>query len=93
MANSFTGSVNTNSEWVTIDSVTVGVEGSEFTGFTAGSTYSIQMIGLGYLKISNAEFTIKTDYPFTFKMGQDDPYIKTNYTPVMLTILEQAEES
>ena len=54
MANSFTGSINTDSEWVTIDSVTVGVEGSTFTGFTAGSTYSIQIIGLGYLKISNA---------------------------------------
>ncbi len=91
MANSFTGSINTNGEWVTIESATVGVEGSEFTGFTSGKTYTMQMLGLGYLKISNAEFPIKTDDPFTFTMSEDDPYIKTNYTPVMLTILENAE--
>lgn len=90
-ANSFTGTINTNGEFVTIESVTVGVEGSNFTGFTSGKSYSMQIQNLGYLKISDAAFPVYTDDPFTFVMGDDDPYIKTNYQSVVLTILENAE--
>lgn len=91
-ANSFTGAINTEGEYVTVESLTVGQTGSNFTGFTEGKTYSIQMLQLGYWKVSDAEFTIKTDIPWTFKMGEDGPYIKTNGN-CMLTILENAEES
>ena len=66
MAESFTGEIDTQGEYVTVESQTDG-----FT-FTAGKTYSMQIIKLAYLKISDAEFTINTDQPFEYKAGTDD---------------------
>lgn len=58
---------------------------------TSGKTYSMQIQNLAYLKIADAEFTIYSDAPFTYKASDDDLYIKTDYSKCELTILENAE--
>lgn len=88
MANSFTGQINTNGEFVTVESVTVGVEGSSFTGFTSGSTYTIQVKDFCTLKVSDAEFDLNKR-ELQYKAGSDDLYIKTNSMGCGLTILEE----
>lgn len=87
-ANSFTGFIDTNSTFVTVASVTVGVSGSNFTGFTTDKTYTIQVQNTAELKVSDAEFTLKNQF-MQFKQGADDLYIKTTTLPCKLTILEE----
>lgn len=92
MANSFTGQINTNGEFVTVESVTVGVEGSTFTGFTEGKSYNIQVQNVADLKVGDAIFTLGDRFQFlTYKAGTDDMYIKTDVIPTKLTILEEEE--
>ena len=93
MANSFTGVINTNGEFVTVESVTVGVEGSNFTGFTIGKFYNIQVQNLADFKVGDAIFTLGDRYQFLIiKARTDTLYIKTDVIPAKLTILEEEKE-
>ena len=93
-ANSCTVNVDTEGEFVTVESVTVGVTGSNFTGFTANSTYTIQIINQADLKISDAIFPIKTKIPFPYTAdSENDLYIRTQYGPCTLAILENPSAS
>lgn len=78
--NSYTGSITTNGEFVTIAELT------NFT-FTASKTYTIQIQNIAELKIADAIFTIANNPIFTLTASNDDVYIKTNGY-VTLTILE-----
>lgn len=78
--NSFTGSITTNGEFVTIAELT------NFS-FTSGKTYTIQIQNIADLKIADAIFTIVNNPIFTLTASDDDVYIKTNGY-VTLTILE-----
>ena len=95
-ANSFTGNISTNGSFVTIESVTVGVTGSNFTGFTSGKIYTMCIENSAYIKISDAIFPIHNE-KFQYKAGDDDIYIKTDYSSTnniscLLTILEEVTE-
>ena len=76
--------VNTEGEWESV------AELANIT-FTSGYSYTMQLQNLGYLKIADAEFTIYSDAPFTYKASDDTLYIKTDYSKCELTILENAE--
>lgn len=92
MANSFTGVVFSGDQFVTVESLTVGVEGSDFTGFTAGKTYAIQVKDYAEFKVSDAIFELSDRRILYFTYGSDDLYIKANtldYKGCRLTILEQ----
>lgn len=97
-ANSFTGNISTNGEFQTIESLTVGVTGSNFTGFTAGKTYNLCIQNSAYVKVSDAIFPIHNE-KFDYKPNADDDiYIKTDYSSTnniycILTILEVTENS
>lgn len=82
--NSFTGTINTHNEFVTVESVTDG-----FT-FTVGKIYTMQVQNSAYLKVSDAEFYLDSE-KFQYKAGTDDLYIKTSTLGVTLTILESEE--
>lgn len=84
-ANSFTGEINTNNEFKTVESQADG-----FT-FTVGKVYTMQVQNSAYFKISDAEFYLSNEI-FQYKAGTDDLYIKTNALGVILTILEDEEE-
>ena len=56
---------------------------------TASKTYSMQIQGIAYIKIADAEFCFK-DEKFVFTQDTDDIYIKTPGLPATLTILENA---
>ena len=84
-ANSFTGEINTNNEFETIESQADG-----FT-FTVGKVYTMQVQNSAYFKVSDAEFYLSNE-KFQYKAGTDDLYIKTNTLGVILTILEDEEE-
>ena len=93
-ANSFTGRINTDNDFVTVESVTVGVTGSNFTGFTAGKVYTMQVQDHCTLKVSDAEFFISVEHPYLqYKAGTDDMYIKTDSLGCTLTILEEADNA
>ena len=85
-AASFTGNIQTNNEFVTVESVA-----DDFT-FTAGKTYTMQIQNTAELKISDAIFTI-SDEKFTYKAGTDDLYINTPLFDCVLTILENEESA
>lgn len=85
MAQSYTGVINTNGEYETVESLTN-------VSFTSGTTYNMQIQNQGYLnpvymKVGNAEFKFG-DEKFDFKAGSDDLYIKTTEGPIVLVILE-----
>lgn len=82
MANSFTGTINTNGEFISIN---------ELTGLTltSGKTYSIQVQNIAEIKITDAIFTINNE-KFTWTQGNDAIYIRTPGLPAVLTILENA---
>ena len=84
-ANSFTGIIETNGEFKSLESE------ASFT-FTSGNTYTIQFQNEGYLKIADAEFYIPTYIPFTYKASEDTPYIKTVQTNTVIVILENSED-
>lgn len=75
---SFTGTIDTNGEFVSISSLT------DIT-FTVGAEYSIQIQNLGLFKVADAVYTIK-DEKFIFTAGNDEPYIKNYSVPIILTI-------
>lgn len=77
--NSYTGTFNTNGEYVTVTSVT------DFT-FTNGNTYTMQVQNGAYIKIADAEFYAENE-KFSYKATNDDVYINT-IGAVTLTILE-----
>ena len=87
MAESFTGIVDSEGDFVVLEDKTEG-----FT-FTAGKSYTMQLQNKAYLKISNAEFYIPTYVPFTYKASDDYLYIKTVQPNTVVTILENAEEN
>lgn len=78
--NSFTGTINTNGEFVKVS------EATNFD-FTEGNTYTMQVARDAYLKISDAVFYINNE-KFTYKATSDNLYIKTNSLCCVLTILE-----
>lgn len=80
MANSFTGNINTNNEFVKVSEV------AEFT-FISGTTYSMQIQNGAYIKISDAIFYVSNE-KFSYKATSDDLYIKTSPLGCVLTILE-----
>ena len=80
-AQSYTGSINTNGEFVDVETLT-GIT------FTPGNNYSVQIQNLAYFKIGDAIFTIYTDDPWNFVAGTDTPYIKTDLKDCVLTIYE-----
>ena len=92
-ANSFNGAINTNGNWVTVESVTVGVTGSTFTGFTAGYIYNIWAGNQAQFKVGDYIVPVLNE-KFDYKPNADDDiYIKTNYTSCQLSILENIPES
>ena len=76
---SYTGSISTNNEYKTIETVTG-------FSFTTGKTYSMQVQNIAYIKIEDAEFLVNNE-KFKYTATSDDVYIKTNGY-VTLTILE-----
>ena len=96
MANSFTGVVFTGDQFATVESLTVGVSGSNFTGFTSGKKYYIQVKDYAEFKVSDAIFELNDKRILYFTAGADDLYIKANtldYKGCRLTILEEEEAS
>lgn len=84
-ANSFTGKINTDNQFETVESVAEG-----FT-FTVGKIYTMQIQNNAYFKVSDAEFYLSNE-KFQYKAGTDDLYIKTDDNDVVLTILEDDSE-
>lgn len=82
MANSFTGMVDTQSEFVTLDSDIMGFD------FTSGNTYTMQIINNADLKLGDAVFSISNER-FQYKASSDELMIRTNYNPCTLTVYEQ----
>ena len=80
MAESFTGEIDTQGEFETVEDLTN-------VSFTAGNVYSMQIQNGANLKIADAIFTIEDEY-FQYKAGVEDLYIQTTYRPCTLTILE-----
>lgn len=82
MANSFTGTINTNGEFKSID---------ELTGLTlaSGKTYTIQVQNMAEFKVDNAIFTLYNK-ELTWTQGADTAYLKTSGVDAVLTILENA---
>ena len=78
---SYTGTINTNGTYETVESLT------ELT-LTSGKTYTIQIQNIGYIKIADAEFCVNNQI-FTFTQGDDDLYFKSN-APAIFAILENA---
>lgn len=84
MATSYTGKINTHGEFIDLG------EETEIT-FTSGNTYSIQIVGMGYLKVQDAEFPIFTNDPFTYTASSDTVYFKTEENrSCQVIILENA---
>lgn len=77
---SYTGSINTNNEYVSVASET-GVT------FTNGNSYTMQVQNSAYLKIGDAEFYVSNE-KFQYKAGSETLYIKTSLSGCVLTILE-----
>ena len=78
---SYTGTINTGTDFESVSTLT-GVT------FTSGTTYTMQIQGLAWLKIGDAVFLIKGETPFEYKAGSEDLYIKTTGHDAILTILE-----
>lgn len=81
MAESFTGTVNTNNEFVTVENAT-GVT------FTSGNTYTIQIKDFCTLKLYDAEFDLDHE-KLQYKAGGEDLYIKTSSLGCGIAILEE----
>lgn len=79
---SFTGNINTNGQFETLESLT-GIT------FTEGKNYTIQITGTADLKIANAKFPLR-DERFPFSQGDDTAYIKTGWLGATIAILENA---
>jgi len=77
---SYTGTINTHDEWLSI---------KEVTGFTflEGKTYKIQIQNSACLKIGKAVFNYNNE-KFDYKAIGNNLFIKTGYLPCILTILE-----
>lgn len=77
---SYTGTVDTQGEWLSIQTA---------TGFTflEGKTYNIQVQNSAYLRIGKAVFYFGNE-KFDYKANGSNLYIKTNYNPCVLSILE-----
>lgn len=78
--NSYTGTINTDGEYVTV------AEAADFT-FTNGNSYTMQVQNGAHIKIADAEFYVVNE-KFTYKATSDNLYIKTSSLGCMLTILE-----
>lgn len=76
---SYTGTIDTNGEYETVESLT------ELT-LTSGKTYTVQIQNIGYIKIADAEFCVQNRI-FTFTQGEDALYFKSNQ-PAAFSILE-----
>ena len=55
--------------------------------FVQGNTYTMQIQNTGYLKIGDAEFELRDKF-LQYKDEGETLYIKTQYLPCTLTILE-----
>lgn len=82
---SFTGEINTNGEFVTVESLTS-------ISFTGGNTYTMQIKNWAELKILDAIFFL-SDEKFQYTAGTEDLYIRTKGFNCELTILENEEAS
>lgn len=78
---SFTGILNTNGQYKTVESLT-GLT------LTSGKTYTIQVQNTGYLKVADAEFCVRNQI-LTFTQDSDELYFKSN-DPGPFSILENA---
>ena len=85
MVDSYTGTIKTDGEWQSVETL-AGIT------FTAGNTYTMNVINSAEIKVANAIFPISNE-KFQYKAGTDDLYIKTQdgYT-CTLTILENENE-
>ena len=81
MIQSFTGSIQTNGEFKSVETLT-GIT------FSSDNTYIMQIQNTAYLKIANAIFNISNEQPFLFNPGSEDLKIKTCSGNCILTILE-----
>lgn len=80
MAQSFTGTINTQDEYSSVSTLT-GIS------FSSGKTYNMQIRGSAYLKIDDAEFLFQ-DEKFDYKAGGSSLEISTGTGSCALTILE-----
>ena len=56
--------------------------------FASGTTYTMQVINTGYLKVGDAEFELRNQI-LQYKAGSETLYIMTKYLPCTLVILEE----
>ena len=82
MAQSFTGRIQTEGEYVTVSSLT------DIT-FASSTTYTMQIQNTAYIKVGDAEFCVSNE-KFQYTTTTDDLYIKTeSFQGCILTILEE----
>ena len=81
MAQSVTKTINTQGIFETVESLT-GIT------FVNGNTYTIQIVDVGYLKIGDAVFEMRNQI-MQYKAGADTLYIKTDFIPCKIAILEE----
>ena len=79
---SFTGLVNTNGEFETVESVT-GLT------LTSAKKYTIQVQNIAELKVADAVFTLENTI-INYLQSSDALYIKTGSLGAVLTVLENA---
>ena len=87
MANGTTKFINTENQWVTVDSLMVD---DYFSGITAGKTYAVQASKEAEVKVGNAIFDVCKN--LTYIATSDDLYVRTPYK-CRFTILESASNS
>lgn len=86
MVDSYTGTIQTLDEFVSVETLT-GLT------FTASKTYSMQIADSAYIKLGNAVFSFNNE-KFEYKAGTEDMYIRTrNKNYCTLTILENENEN
>lgn len=83
MANLYTGSIQTNGDYVTLASATS-------LTFTEGNKYSIQIQNPAYLRegTTGKGFFVNSDVPITYTATSDDLYIKTDFQSCIVNIAE-----
>lgn len=77
---SYTGTIDTQGEWLSVSTLT-GVT------FETDKTYNIQIQNSAYLKVGKAVFYFGNE-KFDYKATGSNLFIKTNYNPCVLSILE-----
>lgn len=86
MAQSYTGLINTNGEFVSLETLT-GLT------LTSGKTYTIQTNNRTKCKVANAEFDIFNAKPYQFIYDSEQILIKSDTFGNKLTVLENKENA